>query len=278
VGDVLRLVRAPNLVLAAAGVLAGGWIALGALAVPPLLGWAALSSVGLGAAGNVWNDVQDAPVDRINHPHGGRPIAAGRISRDTANLVMWLGGLLGVGGAALVGGSQVVAALLVLALMFAYSPWLKRLGPTGNLTVALVAGFPLAFGAMAVGGFGAGMVPWMLAAWIHFGRELVKDLADEAGDRTVGRRTLPVRVGRETARRIAMWTCIAFVPVSVLLPLAGGYGTAYFAIAALAQVLVLLAALRLQQDRFTTASRSLKAAMAVGLAALVIGRITAWPS
>src|SRR2546422_10609427 len=51
-GDVARLVRAPQLLVAALGVLAGGWIALGRLATPPLAWWAALAAIGLGAAGS----------------------------------------------------------------------------------------------------------------------------------------------------------------------------------------------------------------------------------
>src|SRR5436309_2111681 len=50
-GDVARLVRAPQLLVAALGVLAGCWIALGGLATPPLAWWAALAAIGLGAAG-----------------------------------------------------------------------------------------------------------------------------------------------------------------------------------------------------------------------------------
>ena len=61
--DLARLVRANNLLLAAAGVLAGGWIALGAIALPKLLVFAALSGVGLGAAGNAVNDLQDIVAD-----------------------------------------------------------------------------------------------------------------------------------------------------------------------------------------------------------------------
>src|SRR2546423_3873111 len=49
--DVLRLVRAHNLLLAALGVLAGGWIALGSLTTPRVLWFASLAAVGVGAAG-----------------------------------------------------------------------------------------------------------------------------------------------------------------------------------------------------------------------------------
>src|SRR5690349_23794285 len=64
VRDLLRLVRAGNLLLAAAGVCAGGWIALGAPALPKLLAFAALSGIGLGAAGNA-----DRKSTRLNSSH-----------------------------------------------------------------------------------------------------------------------------------------------------------------------------------------------------------------
>ena len=49
-GEVSRLSRARTLLMVALGVLVGGWIAVGRLATPPLLGWAALAAVGVTAA------------------------------------------------------------------------------------------------------------------------------------------------------------------------------------------------------------------------------------
>src|SRR5437879_13856473 len=84
--DVLRLVRAHNLLLAALGVLAGGWIALGALATPRVLWFASLAAVGFGAAGNALNDIWDRAGDRVNRPRGERPFAEGRLARGTTAL------------------------------------------------------------------------------------------------------------------------------------------------------------------------------------------------
>ena len=95
--DFWRLTRAHNLAIAAAGVVAGGWIALGAVALPKLLAFAALSAIGLGAAGNVANDLADVSADRLNRPPAERPLAAGRIRPETAHLLMWLGSLVGLG-------------------------------------------------------------------------------------------------------------------------------------------------------------------------------------
>ena len=77
---VLRLVRGPNLLIAAVGVLAGGWIALSRIAFPKELVFGALSGVALGAVGNTWNDIRDVAADRVNRP-GTRPLAAGQVSR-----------------------------------------------------------------------------------------------------------------------------------------------------------------------------------------------------
>jgi geranylgeranylglycerol-phosphate geranylgeranyltransferase len=273
VRDLLRLVRAGNLLIAAAGVCAGGWIALAALALPKLLVFAALSGVGLGAAGNALNDLADVAADRVNRPGAARPLAAGRVSRHTAEGVAFAGATLGLAAAALVSGIQVAVAFAALAVMAVYSPWLKRRGLPGNLAVAVVAGLPLFYGALALGAPAAGLVPWALAAWLHFARELVKDLQDEPGDRAAGRRTLPVTVGASQATRIACWVLIGFIPVSELLPWAAGYAGWYFGFAIVAQLITLWTAVQLRRGRLAGASGWLKGAMVAGLAALVLGKV-----
>ena len=271
---VLRLIRAPNLLIAAAGVLAGGWIALEALAVPPpkLLAFAALSGLALGAAGNAWNDLCDAAADRVNRP-GQRPVAAGTVERGTAELVVFAGALSGLAAAALVSGRQVAVGLAALAVMLAYSPLLKPRPAVGNLAVALVAGLPPFFGALAVGRPAAGLVPWALGAWLHLAREIVKDVEDEPGDRLMGRRTLPIAVGRRPAEVVAAGVGLLFIPASLLLPRAAGYGAAYFFIALPAQMAVLLAATWLLLGRVDRVSLLLKAAMVTGVVALVAGKV-----
>src|SRR5258705_7208495 len=147
---VLRLIRAPNLLIAAAGVLAGGWIAAGRIAFPRELIFAAISGFALGAVGNTWNDIRDVAADRVNRP-GTRPLAAGRISRGVADLIVFDGALLGLTFAGLVSGWLFLAALAALAVMFAYSPLLKPRPLVGNVAVAGGAGAPPLFGGVAAG-------------------------------------------------------------------------------------------------------------------------------
>ena len=269
---VLRLIRAPNLLIAAAGVLAGGWIAVGRIAFPKELIFAAISGFALGAVGNTWNDIRDVAADRVNRP-GTRPLAAGQVSRGVAELIVFDGALLGLTFAGLVSGWLFLAALAALAVMFAYSPLLKPRPLVGNVAVAVVAGSPPFYGALAVGAPAAGAVPWVLAALLHFVREVVKDVEDEAGDRTIGRRTLPIAVGRRRALVVAAGVGLLFVPASLLLPRNAGYGGAYFLIALLAQMAVLVAATLLLLGRVERVSALLKGAMVIGLIALVAGKV-----
>jgi geranylgeranylglycerol-phosphate geranylgeranyltransferase len=269
---VLRLIRGSNLLIAAAGVLAGGWIALGSIGFPKELLFAALSGIALGAVGNTWNDIRDVAADRVNRP-GGRPLAAGQIARGTADLVVFGGSVLGIAFAGLVSGYQVLAALAALAAMLAYSPLLKPRPLIGNVAVAVVAGSPPFYGALAVGIPAAGVVPWVLAAWLHFVREVVKDVEDEPGDRVIGRRTLPIAVGRRPALVLAAGAGLLFVPASLLLPRNAGYGGAYFLIALLAQMAMLVAATWLLLGRVERVSALLKGAMVIGLVALVAGKV-----
>jgi geranylgeranylglycerol-phosphate geranylgeranyltransferase len=253
-------------------VLAGGWIALGSIRLPTLLCFAAISGLSLGAAGNAWNDICDAAADRVNRRPEERPLAAGRIGRGTADLIVFLGALVGLAAAALVSGRQLLAALAALAVMLAYSPLLKPRPGAGNIAVALIAGLPPFYGALAVGAPAAGVVPWVLAAWLHLAREIVKDVEDEAGDRTIGRRTLPITVGRRPAQVVAAGVAFLFVPASLLLPRLAAYGGAYFLIALPAQMGVLLAGTWLILGRVERVSALLKIAMVVGLVALVAGK------
>ena len=157
--------------------------------------------------------------------------------------------------------------------MLAYSPFLKPYPVVGNVAVAVVAGSPPFYGALAVGRAAAGVVPWILAAWLHFVREIVKDVEDEAGDRAIGRRTLPIAVGRRPALLVAAAAGLFFVPVSLVLPRNAGYGGAYFLIALLAQMAVLVVATWMLLGKVERVSILLKVAMVVGLIALVAGKV-----
>ena len=132
-------------------VLAGGWIALGRLDTPPLLGWAAVAALGLTGAGWVLQGEPRAGVDTL-----------GRGARD---FTVFAAVLIGLAGAALVSGVAVLVGLAALGVMIGYSRVVERRGPFGYLALAALAGLPFTYGALAVGRAAGGTVPWILAAW-----------------------------------------------------------------------------------------------------------------
>jgi geranylgeranylglycerol-phosphate geranylgeranyltransferase len=267
----LALVRPRNLVMAAAAVGVGGVLAQGRVAVPAALAWAMASALGLGASGNAANDVFDLEADRINRPT--RPLVLGELSRAAAIAVSGVAGGLGLWAAWWVGGTLFVLAAAALVVMLAYSPFLKSRGILGNLAVAVVASLPLVYGAVAVGDWRAGLVPCLLAAFLHLAREVVKDLEDVRGDMAIDRRTLPIVWGPEAGLLAASAILALFVPLALVPWAAGWYGARYgWVVVALDLGLVLLI-VRLASRRLAGARSALKAAMLVGLAALLWDRL-----
>jgi len=265
------LVRGRNLLIAAAGVAVGGVLALGEVALPRELVLALLSAAGLGAAGNVANDLWDVEADRVNRPQ--RPLPAGTVTRNAAVVVAGIAGGLGLLLAWLAGRTVLVIAVPALAVMLVYSPLLKPRPVLGNLAVAVVGSLPLVYGAGAVGDWRAGLVPFYLAALLHLAREIVKDLEDVDGDVVAGRRTIPVAWGRHAGYLAAALPLAVFVPVALLPWLAGPYGPRYGSVAMLVAVGAAAIAGRLLREEAGGARAGLKLAMVLGLVGLLWDRL-----
>ena len=267
----LALVRPRNLLMAAAGVAVGGVLAVGRLALPAALLWAMGSALGLGASGNAANDLFDVEADRINQPL--RPLAAGELSRREALVIAGVGGGLGLWAAWWVSAVLFALGVLALAAMLAYSPLFKARGVWGNVVVAVVASLPLVYGATAVGDWRAGVVPAVLAAFLHLAREVVKDLEDVPGDLAIGRRTLPIELGPDAGFLAAAATLAMFVPLAVIPWAAGWYGRRYGAVVLALDIGILVLISRLAHRRIAGARGALKAAMLAGLVALLWDRL-----
>jgi geranylgeranylglycerol-phosphate geranylgeranyltransferase len=271
VTSVLSLIRARNLLLTAAGVAIGGILAQGSAGIGTAVGWAIVSAMLLGAAGNAANDLFDREADRINRPD--RPIVSGRVSPNAALLIAGAAGGLGLLLAYWVSARLFFLALFALAVMLVYSPAIKPLGLPGNVAVAVIASLPPVYGALALGNPRAGYVPFIMGAFLHFAREIVKDLEDIPGDLALGRRTVPVAMGRDAAFLLAAGALVLFVPASLAPWFGGWYGLRY-GIAVLlldAGIAVLIARLLARHEKGTRAA--LKIAMVWGLLAVLWDRL-----
>jgi geranylgeranylglycerol-phosphate geranylgeranyltransferase len=258
------LVRGHNGIIAATGVVIGAWWAGGPVGTP-VVAWAAVAAFFLACFANAFNDARDLAIDRVVHPD--RPLPRGALTAAQARHV-WLGSAMLAVVAALISASVLaLASIVVLALMWAYSVFLKRAGLAGNLVVAVLASLPFLYGAAAAGGWRSGLALVLAAAPLHLAREIAKDLDDVGGDRG-HRRTVPVTRGRPAA--LTLIVVSAALHVWAVLALARG---ADRLITFMVPAFVLLA---LGVRRAALARRGapllLKAAMLAAMVALVLAR------
>lgn len=196
------------------------------------------------------NDWFDRDVDAINEPD--RPIPSGRIPGRWGLYLAVAWSLLSLSLAAALGPWVFWAAVLGLALAWAYSApplRLKQNGWWGNLACgACYEGLAWLTGAAVML---AGALPdariFALAALYSIGAHGIMTLNDfksVAGDRQMGVRSLPVQLGVENAGRVA---CLAMaLPQAVVVALLVSWGRPWHA----AAVSVLLAVQLLMMWRF----------------------------
>ncbi len=259
----LALVRWRNALLAGAGVVAGAWWSAGRLTAPVLM--TVVAAFALTAVANATNDIADVDIDRVAHPE--RPLPSGAITPQQATRLAIAASTVAVALTAMVAWWLGALTVGVVASMWTYTAHLKRQGIPGNVAVAVLASLPFLYGAAAVADVRKGALLVVVAAPLHFAREVAKDVEDAPADAAT-RRTVPVSFGVGTARATVAGGVAAYTVAVTLL------ATAYplFALLLVPTIfLAVLAVFRLYTGR-DGATRLLKAAMVVAIAALVIGR------
>jgi geranylgeranylglycerol-phosphate geranylgeranyltransferase len=242
-------------------VLLGAWWARGVVTASTT--WAALAAIALTATANAWNDIADIAIDARAHPE--RPLPSGRLSAPAARRIAAGAALAAIPLAALARPALGALTVPVLALMRAYSPHIKRSGPAGNITVAVLASLPFLYGAWSVGAPGAGVLLTAVGAPLHLAREIAKDLEDAEGDRE-RRRTIPHRWGEGAARR-GVWLAVAAFAAAVATVASDRLP---FALALLPAIFVSVAAARRAASGRRGAPALLKVAMLCAMAAFAL--------
>ena len=168
-----------------------------------------LSTVLIAAAGYILNDNIDASIDRVNRPQK-NSFAAG-ISRTTAINTFVIMTSVAVAVAFFLADSVLnfwlgfvqVGSVVLLAL---YSGVLKKIMFAGNITVALLSAMVIITAGLyepsLYPNFGFVGIYAGFAFMLSFMREIVKDAEDMEGDRTSGRKTIPVVLGISTTKVI----------------------------------------------------------------------------
>lgn len=213
----LQLMRIKNVILAAITVPLGAHFAVGDqwLTQQPLeVVSQVMAVIFFIGAGNTMNDIKDVKIDQEAHPE--RPLAAELITIDNARKfvkILWSLSILCVvlGAASLhdSGNSPIeLIAIYIIAvsLMITYDHGitLKNTGIKGNISISIMVGAVILYGAASVGNLWTPLVWWTAGVvfFANLAREIIKDCQDMEADEGV-RQTLPMTFGLVKSRMLA---------------------------------------------------------------------------
>jgi 4-hydroxybenzoate polyprenyltransferase len=202
----------------------------------------------------------------------------------------------------------VIIAAATTILLISYSRWLKRQPLVGNLAVSAATAVAFIYGALAAhigllaqtgmsveilkvktvepaltvmsswtGDWRAGIFPALFSFFFHFGREIIKDIEDQIGDRAMRARTFPLAYGLTAAQFVATSAFVLLILITPAPFYFGLYNTTYLWLILLGVDSALLVAIYwLWKNpapwRMRQVSAILKADMLVGLAAIYWGQ------
>jgi geranylgeranylglycerol-phosphate geranylgeranyltransferase len=273
------LIRVPNCLMAVAAVAVGWYLSplSEAIRLNPFAMAAAFFVCGFG---NIVNDIHDLKVDRIIHPR--RALPTGTVSIDRARTLAFVFLIVIMICLVRMNSTERVIVIVAVPLVVIYDLGLKGTVFWGNVAVSLLGGMTFIIGG-AGGGYAAAfalpgpLVPAIFAVLMHFGREILKDIHDRAGDHSAGSKTGPVRMGTVFSMIAADVTFALLCVFCLAVYFAGWFNQLYLIIVVAAVCLPLIGqmlwlGLRPSANKCGLASSFIKTQMLVGMAALVIGR------
>ncbi len=172
-------------------------------------------------AGNSLNDYYDSEIDRINRPN--RPIPSGLIKRSTAlyySVILFIiGSLLSV---FIFSIDVLIVLIIAMFFLITYSRFFKPSPLWGNVVVSLILGMAFIFGSVIFKDIYKGIPPALLAFGFTLIRELIKDMQDIEGDRSVGANTFPIKYGLVTSKHL--------VTIMILVLMTGAFSPFFLSI------------------------------------------------
>lgn len=236
---------------------------------------AALAGAFIAAYGNTVNDIFDIEIDKMNKPY--RPLARGDVSRSDAISAALYFAIAGLGLSIFVHIYAALITLFAIGALYAYTPIFKGKPYLGNILIACISSISFIVGGLAVDNpFGA-MILVVFAFLLHFAREIVKDIQDRAADSAHDINTAAVS-DVIIARKVAIAILLILILATLAPYCSKQYGLVYLLIVLFgADFLVALSIAILfktsSASKMRLASAYLKAAMPLGLLAILIGQL-----
>jgi len=202
------------------------------------------------------NDYFDIEVDKVNAPQ--RPIPAGLLTPSDAILLTALATLIGLSAAIFIGPLAFLVSAIFWVIGVLYNWRYKAQGLWGNLMVAASVGITFILGGIAVDQ-PLNRIVWffgLIAFLIDLAEEIAGDAMDMAGDRKRASRSIALRVGRDTALRIAGALFILVVLLSYVPFLLGWLAVGYLLLISAIGIVVLFFTVRLLRSQTPEEGRS----------------------
>ena len=229
------------------------------------------------AGANTLNDYFDYKIDKINRPD--RAISSGLVLRSHALIFSLFAFIIGTLFALQLNkNSQLVSIGISLPLIIGYNAKLKKFPLIGNIVVALILSLSFIYAGFVFDNIKPLIIPAVLAFGLTLIREIVKDMADVIGDKSVGLKTFPIIYGQN--KTIVLCTALsALLGIGSFVPFITGYYNIFYGILLILTVEIPLAVvviLLLNKPSIATAKRSaklLKFSTLGGLFSIYIGTI-----
>lgn len=236
---------------------------------------AAFAGALVNAGGNIINDYFDIEIDKINRPE--RPLPSGKISvRTSLKFYVYSTLLAFVISSVYLNPIAFGIIIVTLATMFLYSFMLKGIPLVGNIVVSFFTGLAFLFGSVVVGNIYCGIIPAVFAFLISLMRELVKDIEDMKGDKTVSISTFPIKYGINSTVKLISFLGVILI-ISTTIPfLFKIYNLYYFIFVSLfVNGILVFVISRLKKDTsqntLRITSTLLKVGMVMGVISILIG-------
>ncbi|MBI2648874.1 MAG: geranylgeranylglycerol-phosphate geranylgeranyltransferase [Thaumarchaeota archaeon] len=225
----LSIIRPVNCVMIGFAVIVGAFVSKAQSLTFQNLFLGFLTGFSICAYSMVINDIYDIEVDRVNQPN--RPLPSGRMTGRGARFLSIF--MLGIGVISSIFTGLLLAVAVALAyaiLSWTYNFRAKKYGLVGNVIVASSLAIPFIYGGVvAVGEILNSLLLFMaLTSFLAgVGREVVKAMADTAGDAKRGVRSVAISRGMGSASAVGAVLFLLAIVTSII-PVIEGLASEFY--------------------------------------------------